>query len=89
MSENAGSIQPAESESTTSTPKIVETAGKEGKEPPAYTTDTKVGSAQELKERAPDVYNAMLKGIAQSIVGRMRRHAEKLKKMMREGRRNG
>lgn len=49
------------------------------------TTFTKVSSLAELKERAPEVYDVMMKGIAQNIISEMRERQERLKKLMREG----
>ncbi|MFQ5728769.1 MAG: hypothetical protein ACE5GN_00210 [Waddliaceae bacterium] len=51
-----------------------------------FSLDTEIGSLNDLKDKAPEVYDKMMIGIAYSIVRRMRQHAEKLKKMMREGR---
>ena len=51
-----------------------------------FTIDTQIGSLNDLREKAPEVYDKMLMGIAQSIVARMREQQERLKKMMREGR---
>lgn len=47
---------------------------------------TTIGSMEELKKKAPEVYNMMMQGIATNIVNEMRRRDERLKKMWRENR---
>ncbi len=49
-----------------------------------YTMSTSVSSMADLKAKAPKVAEAMMMGIAQNIVNRMRKHAERLKKLMRD-----
>lgn len=63
-------------------------AAKEGSKEGGYTTATKIATMAELKEKAPEVHNETLKGIAMQIVSDMRRHADRLKKLMREASRN-
>ena len=53
---------------------------------PGYTSTTQIHSLGQLKEVAPDVYKAMMQGIAQTIVNDMNEHQERLKKMMQEAR---
>jgi len=88
MADDSGNVQPVESSASESTAPVEE-AGKtpQGKEGASgYTSETEVASLADLHAKAPEVYNAMLKGIAQNIVGEMREHQERLKKMMREAR---
>jgi hypothetical protein len=47
---------------------------------------TTVGSMEELKKKAPEVYRMMMQGIATNIVNEMHRRDERLKKMWRENR---
>jgi len=75
--------------SVSQTPQVPTTAGaqaakvaKVGK----YTSDTRISSMKDLREKAPDVHKAMLEGIGLSIVRRMRMNQERLKKLWREGR---
>lgn len=49
---------------------------------------TTIGSMNELKEQAPDIYNAIMKGLAESIISEMREGQERVKKKMREGYQN-
>lgn len=58
-------------------------AGANSKEVDSLTT---IGSMEELKKKAPEVYNMMMQGLATNIVNEMRRRDERLKKMWRENR---
>jgi len=48
---------------------------------------TKIGSMAELREKAPEVYKKMMEGLAMNMINEMRRRQDRLKKMMREYRR--
>jgi len=48
---------------------------------------TTFSSLSELKELDPKVYQATLKAIAQTIVNTMRRHQERLKRLIQQARR--
>ena len=50
-------------------------------------SSTTVNSIKELREKAPEVYQKMLEGIAMNICGKMKDHQDRLKQMMREGNR--
>lgn len=50
--------------------------------------DSNISSLGELKQKAPEVYDAMLKGIAEGICNKMNDHQERLKKIMREATRD-
>lgn len=52
------------------------------------TANTTVSSVADLKKKAPEVYNAMLQGIAIHICQEMQHHQSRLKQLMREGRQN-
>lgn len=54
--------------------------------PAEYTNATLISNMADVKEKAPKVYKAMMQGIAQSIIGKMRAANERLKKIQREGR---
>lgn len=49
----------------------------------------KINSIADLKNKSPKLWNAMLMGIAQNICNEMREHMDRLREMMREGRRGG
>lgn len=51
-----------------------------------YTAATKINSIEDLKTKAPKLYNAMLQGIAMTICRDMQDHIERFRKLMREGR---
>lgn len=44
-----------------------------------------IGSMDELRKKAPKVYNQMLLGIATNICSEMQRHQARLKEIMRKG----
>lgn len=45
-----------------------------------------VGSVNELKSKAPELYEGVLKGIAQRIISGMKKHTENFKRIQRENR---
>ena len=51
-----------------------------------FDMDTKISDTADLKNKAPEVWDKMMQGIAQNIIKDMRQRQERLKKMMREGR---
>lgn len=80
MSEEVSNVQPVESSQgqspATSRPNV-----------DAKTTF--VSNANDLKEKAPEVFKAMTESIARRICDELRSHAERMKKIMREGQRQG
>ena len=50
----------------------------------ATTSETTVENMNQLKERAPEVYKAMMMGWAQHITSEMKQHQDELKRIMRE-----
>jgi hypothetical protein len=52
--------------------------------PASVTSSTKIGSLADLKKKAPEVYNEMMKGIAMSVCQDMEAHQQRQKKIMRE-----
>lgn len=49
--------------------------------------NTSISTLEELRKKAPKVYEAMLQGIGMNMVNKMRRDQQHLKEMMREGNR--
>ncbi|MCB1111443.1 MAG: hypothetical protein H7A37_01475 [Chlamydiales bacterium] len=49
---------------------------------------TTVSSMEDLKKKAPEVYQKMLEGIAMNMITQMKRRQDHLKEIMREARRN-
>lgn len=45
-----------------------------------------VSSMADLKEKAPEVYRAMIQGIGMNICNEMRKHQRRLKEIMRKAR---
>lgn len=44
-----------------------------------------VTSLEDLKTKSPELYKAMIEGIAQNICRKMQKNQERIKKLMREG----
>jgi hypothetical protein len=53
---------------------------------PTASSSTKLSSVGDLQKQAPEVYKAMLEGIAINICNEMKDHQDRIKKMMQEGR---
>lgn len=51
-----------------------------------FDMDTQVSSAAELKEKAPEVWNKMMEGIAMHIISDMRKREARLRELQRESR---
>ncbi len=51
-----------------------------------FDTNTQISSLAQLKEKAPEVYQQMMMGLAQSIVKKMHRAEERLKEIKRKAR---
>ncbi len=49
-----------------------------------FDVDTKISSMKDLQNKAPEVWDKMMEGIAQNIIKDMRHRQERLKKMWRE-----
>lgn len=52
-------------------------------------TNTKINSMDDLKKKAPKLYQKMLEGIGMAICNDMRDHQERIKRLMRESRTQG
>jgi hypothetical protein len=52
--------------------------------PANISSSTTINSMEDLKRKAPELYQKMLEGIAMSICGESQRHQERIKKLMRE-----
>lgn len=64
------------------------TGAPTGAAAPGYTAATGVNNMEDLKAKAPEVYRAMMEGIAMNITNQMKAHQDKLKEMQREAQRN-
>lgn len=83
MAENVSSVPPSSGAPSTS----ATGAGGTGSGGSGYTTATTVKSLEELKRVAPEVYQKMLEGIAMNMISRIKKQSDRLKEIMREGRR--
>lgn len=52
-----------------------------------YNASTQIASLADLKEKAPDLYKAMLEGVGMKIVNEMKDHQQRIKELNAEGRR--
>ncbi len=50
-------------------------------------SSTKIGSMEDLKKKAPKLYQKMMEGIAMNICNDMKHHQDHLKELMREANR--
>lgn len=86
MSSNTNPVsapsEPSATETTTTT--STTTTSK----PATFNAATSISSMADLKEKAPDVYNAMMQGIAMTICNEMKHHQDKLKEMQRQAERD-
>ncbi|MGK5594125.1 MAG: hypothetical protein ACSNEK_02050 [Parachlamydiaceae bacterium] len=82
-----GSSTPSTAETPSSPTSTSSTTGSSGSGDSGYSSNTTVGSISELQQKAPQVYQAMMEGLAMNIVGKMRDDQARLKKIMKEGER--
>lgn len=75
---------PAAATAPTSTNALTAGAVAQSNSDTGVTSSTKINSIKELREKAPEVYQKMLEGIAMNICGKMKDHQDRLKKMMRD-----
>lgn len=53
-----------------------------------YTASTHISSLEDLKKKAPEVYNQTLKSIGMKVCNDMKRHQDQLKETIRRGYQN-
>lgn len=70
-----------ETSSATSTGAPTGTAGE-------FNASTQIGSMSELKDKAPELYKAMMQGLATNICNDMKDHQDRLKEMQRQATRD-
>ena len=78
---NTTQVQPTSQNAATAEASATANANKKD-----FDMDTKISNTADLKEKAPEVWDKMMEGIAQNIIKDMRQRQERLKKMMREAR---
>lgn len=79
-------------ESTPQTASTTTTTTSTGSSSPStggesWGTNTTISSLEDLRKKAPKVYEAMIQGIGMNMVNKMRSDQEHLKQIMREGNR--
>lgn len=79
-------VEPAAASQPSSANPSTAGAAVQSNAPANYSSSTKISSLEDLKNKAPEVYNAMLKGLCMTIIRDMREHQEHLKETMRKGR---
>ncbi len=72
-------VQPTSQNATTAEASAASNANKKD-----FDVDTKISSMKDLQNKAPEVWDKMMEGIAQNIIKDMRHRQERLKKMWRE-----
>lgn len=72
--------------SSPETEPTVEVPEGEGGQSPNRTINATFSSVEAFRSEEPELFEAMMEGLAMSIVSRMRKHNERMKKLMREGR---
>ena len=73
---------------TTSTAQDTSTTTSTTAAPGTFNASSTVSNMGELQAKAPELYKAMMMGVATNICNEMKDHQEKLKEMMREAERN-
>lgn len=53
-----------------------------------FNASTQIGSMSDLKDKAPELYKAMMQGLATNICNDMKDHQERLKEMQRQATRD-
>lgn len=88
MSVPLGPVAPSSSEASASASTAEGQLRANAQSGASYTAATQIGSMSALKEKAPEVYDKMMKGIAMNVITSMRRSQEHLKETMRQARRD-
>lgn len=73
-------VQPSAQNAATAEASATSNANKKD-----FDVTTQIASMKDLQEKAPEVWDKMMEGIAQNIIKDMRQRQERLKKMWREG----
>lgn len=85
MVEKAEAVAPVIPEATH---KIGQASQPIGSPPGANEKFSSVSNMNELKERAPDLYKAMMQGLAMNICNEMQKHQKRFKEILRKARQN-
>jgi hypothetical protein len=82
---DTSNVQSVESTTPAADPSVVAADGKKGPSG-AVSGSTIINNLADLKEKAPEMYQKMLEGIAQTICRQIKRQDDRLRQKMREGR---
>lgn len=85
MSESTGSVNESSASASTGAATGTSDAAAQGSQ--NWNMKTTVNSVEQLRQKAPEIYNAMLQGIAMNMIGQMKRRQDRLKELMRDARR--
>lgn len=80
----SNSTTPVSSAAQTSANAASESSNKPSSSDKVKMSD-KITTLEDLRKKAPEVYQKMLEGIAQDMCAKMRDDAERFKQLMREG----
>lgn len=83
---NPEPISTAKAQPSSQNPATAEAAATTNASKKDFSTATEISSLSDLKDKAPEVWQKMMEGIAQKIISDMRQRQENLKKMWRESR---
>lgn len=82
--QSVSSSSPTSSAASVSTDAVTQGGAAQEHGKGTVNSNTKITSLQDLKEKAPEVWQKMLEGIAMNICNEMRHHEERIKKLRRE-----
>lgn len=82
MSEDIKPVSSSEGAQEAATPQA-SSGGDEG-----YTAATTISTLQDLQQKAPKLYKAMIEGLASQMISQMRQQNEELKKLRQDYERN-
>lgn len=85
--QDQGAVEPVTSVGTTPATTPTPAFNPDASQQSANTVNsaTRVNNMSDLKEKAPQVYDAMMLGIATNIINQSKRATERLKQIIREG----
>lgn len=86
MSQQTDSTPAVTTSSSTVTSTNVNTSTPAGAASAAAADQSTVGSLAELREKSPEVYQAMMQGLAMKICNSMQKHQARYKEILRKGR---
>lgn len=81
-------VNPVSSASSSSTTQAASSTGSPTGTASDFNASTQIGSMSDLKDKAPELYKAMMQGLATNICNDMKDHQDRLKEMQRQATRD-